>query len=128
MKKLKTSLLIIDHGSKRKKANYMLFELVKMLRDARPDLIVYGAHMELAVPTIIEGVNWCVKKGATHIIAHPYMLSPGRHATEDIPSLLKKALVIHPTVTHSVTPPLVIDSNMVSLILKRAQLNDTVIT
>jgi sirohydrochlorin ferrochelatase len=128
MKELKTALLIIDHGSKRKKANHMLFELVKMLRNTRPDLIVYGAHMELAIPTIIDGVNWCVKKGATHIIAHPYMLSPGRHATEDIPSLVKKALASHPTLTHTITPPLGIDSNIVALILKRAQLNDNLTT
>lgn len=128
MKNIKNALLIIDHGSKRKKANHMLFELVKMLRDTRPDLIVYGAHMELALPSINDGVNWCVSQGATHIIAHPYMLSPGRHATEDIPHLVKKALSQHPTVTHTVTAPLGIDSNIVSLILKRAQLNETVNT
>jgi sirohydrochlorin ferrochelatase len=124
MRDIKTALLIIDHGSKRKPANHMLFELVKMVRETRPDLIVYGSHMELAVPTISDGVNWCVKKGATHIIAHPYMLSPGRHATEDIPHLVKKALAIYPTVTHTVTAPLGVDSNIVSLILKRAQLKD----
>ena len=120
---MKTALLIIDHGSKRKKANHMLFELVKMLQKQRPDLIVYGSHMELAMPSIDDGIKWCVKKGADHIIAHPYMLSPGRHATEDIPRMVATALKTHPNITYTVTDPLGVDSELVNLILKRANLD-----
>ncbi len=63
---MKQALLIIDHGSRRKAANHMLFDVVKLMRDQRPDLLVYGAHMEIAIPTIKDGVDWCVKRGATH--------------------------------------------------------------
>lgn len=118
----KTALLIIDHGSKRKAANHMLFDLVKAMREREPDLLVYGAHMELALPTIDDGVAWCVKNGATHIIAHPYMLSPGRHATEDIPRMVKNAVNRYSTLTYVVTPPLGVDSEILSLILKRANI------
>ena len=121
---MKTALLIIDHGSKRKEANHMLFEIVKLIRHKQPDLLVYGAHMELAKPTIKEGVEWCIKKGATHLVAHPYMLSPGRHATTDIPHLVKEALHHYPDITYSVTPPLGVDEALAELILKRANLVD----
>lgn len=117
-----TALLIIDHGSRRKAANYMLFELVKLMRDARPDLLVYGAHMELAIPSISDGIDWCIKNGATTIIAHPYMLSPGRHATEDIPRLVRDKMSHYPDVAFSVTEPLGVDIELINLILKRAGL------
>ena len=116
------ALLIIDHGSKRKAANHMLFDLVKLMRDNRPDLLIFGCHMEIALPSIEDGVNWCIRKGATHIIAHPYMLSPGRHATEDIPRLVQSAVANYPNVSAEVTAPLGIDNEIVNLILKRAGL------
>ena len=116
------ALLIIDHGSRKKEANHMLFEMVQVLRDMKPELLIYGAHMELAIPTIEDGIQWCIKKGAKHIIAHPYMLSPGRHAMEDIPRMVHEIMKKHPTITFVVTDPLGIDPYLAQLILKRAHL------
>lgn len=117
-----TALLVIDHGSKRRAANHLLFELVKLIQTTRPDLFVFGAHMELASPSIEDGIKRCIDNGATHIIAHPYMLSPGRHATEDIPRMVGTIMADYPDVTYKVTEPLGIDSKIVDLILKRADL------
>jgi sirohydrochlorin ferrochelatase len=118
----KTALLIIDHGSRRKAANHLLFDLVKLMRTMRPELLVFGAHMELAEPTIEDGIARCIQQGATHIIGHPYMLSPGRHATEDIPRMIGEIMKQHPGVTFEVTEPLGIDERIVELILHRAGL------
>lgn len=116
------ALLVIDHGSKQKEANDMLLNLVDLIRQEKPDLIVEGAHMELAEPTIPAAVSRCVEQGATHIIAHPYMLSPGRHATKDIPHLVQNAVAEFPTLSCEVTPPLGIDTDIIRVILKRAKL------
>ncbi|MBD97697.1 hypothetical protein CL648_02715 [bacterium] len=116
-----TALLIIDHGSRLKAANHMLFDVVKAMRSHRPDLLVYGSHMELAVPTIADGVAWCMTRGATRIIAHPYMLSPGRHATRDIPQLVADAMAAYPQVAYTVTDPLGVDDHLLKLIVKRAK-------
>lgn len=118
----KTALLIIDHGSRRRAANHLLFDLVKLVRTLRPNLLVYGAHMELAEPTIEDGINWCIRNGATRIIAHPYMLSPGRHATEDIPRMIQDIMRHHPDISYDVTDPLGVDTKLVELILLRAGL------
>tara|TARA_B100000586_G_C19991085_1_gene376306 strand:- start:255 stop:617 length:363 start_codon:yes stop_codon:yes gene_type:complete len=118
----KKALLIIDHGSRKKGANHMLFDIVKLARSQRPHIIIYGAHMELAEPNIQQGVEWCINHGATHIIAHPYMLSPGRHAIEDIPRMVKESLSKHPEISYTVTPPLGVDLEMISLIMKRSGL------
>ena len=116
------ALLVIDHGSRLKTANDMLFDVVDLLRSLRPDIIVHGAHMELADPTILDGFKKCVDDGATEVIAHPYMLSEGRHAQKDIPRLVNEAAEHFPDVLFTVTPPLGVHSNIANVIFERAQL------
>ena len=115
------ALIIVDHGSKLESANNMLQYVADLVRKAAPkDLLVDYAHMELAEPTIEQCIDECVKKGATEIIVHPYMLSPGRHATKDIPELTFKAAEKHPNVKTCVTKPLGLDKKIAEVILDRA--------
>ena len=118
--KSKLALLIIDHGSVRMEANRMLKEVGKLLQEIKPELIVKIAHMELAEPTISQGIENCVLAGATEIIAHPYMLSPGRHSTEDIPRLVAKAVEKYPEIKFRVTQPLGIHKKLCQVVLERA--------
>ena len=87
----KQALLIIDHGSRKQAANDMIFEVVESCRKSNPNLIIHGAHMELADPDILEGFKACIADGADYITAIPFMLSPGRHSTTDIPNLCAAA-------------------------------------
>ncbi len=68
--------------------------------------IVGFAHMELATPSVSEGVTECVRRGATEIVAIPCMLSRGRHVEEDIPRLLVAATQAHEGVQLQLAPPL----------------------
>ena len=115
-----TALLIVDHGSKRDEANQMLFGVAEMLRRQRPGLIVHVAHMELAEPSIAQGFAECVKDGATEVVVHPYMLSPGRHATSDIPNLAREAAELHPGVMMRLTPCLGIHDKLGEVVLERS--------
>lgn len=117
-----TALLIVDHGSRRQEANDMLEGVGDIVRKQRSDLIVHTAHMELAEPTIADGVQKCIDDGATEIIVHPYMLSPGRHATSDIPTMAKEAAAEHENVTVRVTGPLGLHDKLGEVILERAGL------
>ena len=117
-----TALLIVDHGSRREEANQMLHGVGDILRRARPDIIVHVAHMELAEPTIRQGIDACVREGASEIIVHPYMLSPGRHATEDIPRMATEAGAVYPDVIIRVTEPLGLHAKLCEVILHRAGL------
>lgn len=119
---MKQALLIIDHGSRFDDANQMLEGVASLCRQSRPNLIVEIAHMELASPTIEEGFIACVEKGANHITAHPYMLSPGRHATQDIPQLVNEVASRYPDIQLSITDPLGIHPKLGELILERANL------
>ncbi len=116
------ALLLIDHGSKKDEANKQLFEVAKLVTEINSELIVECAHMELASPSITEGFAACVERGATEVIAHPYMLAPGRHATEDIPRMVKVAAEPYPEVKFLVTAPLGLHMKLAEIVLERAGL------
>ncbi|MBS12198.1 MAG: cobalamin biosynthesis protein CbiX [Gemmatimonadetes bacterium] len=119
-----TAILIVDHGSRRQEANDMLVGVGEIVRKQRPDLIVNIAHMELAEPDIPQGIQKCIDDGATEIVVHPYMLSPGRHATSDIPEMAQEATAPYPNVTVRVTGPLGLHEKLGEVILERAGLHE----
>ena len=118
----KQALLIIDHGSKLEAANQMLEGVVELVRELRPSLIVEGCHMELADPSIEHGMAKCVEQGAQSLVAMPYMLSPGRHATSDIPNLVHQSAKAYPGLEVSVAKHLGVHKNIAELVLERASL------
>jgi len=118
---MRQAILIIDHGSKRTEANEMLQCVANLVQAmAGPDVVVRHAHMEIADPSIAHGFTACVQAGATEVIAFPYMLSPGKHSTGDIPRLVAEAARPHGGVTFRVTPAFGVHEKLGELILLRA--------
>ena len=98
------SILLIDHGSVRAEANELLADVAELLQKmVGSDVLVRYAHMELAEPSIEQGFADCVAGGATEVVAFPYMLSPGKHSTRDIPRMVAEAAAAYPDVTFRVT-------------------------
>ncbi len=114
-----TAVIIVDHGSKLPEANEMLERVADNLRAVRPDMPVYVAHMELAEPCIEAAFCDAVHHGATHVIVHPYFLSPGRHSQRDIPRMAAEAAAKFAGITHTVTEPLGLDELMTRMVWKR---------
>src|SRR4051812_39352876 len=115
------SILIIDHGSMRAEANHMLSCVANLLQQMVGDsVLVRHAHMELAEPSIPQGFADCVKAGATEVIAFPYMLSPGKHVTRDIPRLVEEAAREFPQVTYRVTDAFGVNEKLAELVAMRA--------
>jgi sirohydrochlorin ferrochelatase len=114
-------ILIVDHGSRKREANDMLRCMSNLLQTmCGPDVVVRYAHMELADPDIARGFADCVNGGATDVVVFPYMLSPGRHSTADIPRMVATAAQAFPHVTFSVTPAFGVHEKLAELILDRA--------
>jgi sirohydrochlorin ferrochelatase len=120
-KALKKAILLVDHGSRLSEANEMLSKVAELVARECPRYHVEFSHMELAEPTIDQGFEACVRWGAVDITIHPYMLSPGRHATRDIPRMVSEAAVKHPGVTYRVTEPLSLHPLMAKVILERVK-------
>ena len=121
---MKKALLIIDHGSKVQAANDMIFDVVKLVEAKNKDVIVVGAHMELADPTIAHGIAECVKRGATHIITQPFMLSPGRHSTRDIPNLVNETAKNYPNIKIETAGHFGLHPKIVDVLLDQSGLNN----
>lgn len=120
------AILLIDHGSRRTAANHMLSCMANLVQQLVGETaVVRYAHMELAEPSIGRGFADCVEAGADEVIAVPYMLSPGRHATSDIPLLVGEAAKAFPAVSYRVTQGLGVDERIGHLVLARAGLSST---
>lgn len=114
-------ILIVDHGSTKHEANHMLegmAELIQMM--AGSDVVVRCAHMELAAPDIATGFASCVEGGANDVTVFPYMLSPGRHSTSDIPRMVADVARAFPRVSFSVTPAFGLHEKLAEVVLERA--------
>ena len=85
-----------------------------------PDVLVRSAHMELAEPLIPQGVVACVGAGATELVVFPYMLSPGKHSTRDIPRIVAEATRGHPELRVRVTPAFGVHAKLAEVIAERA--------
>jgi sirohydrochlorin ferrochelatase len=114
-------ILIVDHGSRLSEANDMLGEMAALIqRMAGSEVVVRYAHMELAAPDIAQGFAECVRAGATDVTVFPYMLSPGRHSTSDIPRMVAAAARAFPDVGFSVTPAFGLHEKLAQVVLERA--------
>ncbi len=92
--KKQIGVLLIDHGSKRESSNARLETLAGIYQKRAPSHhTVKFAHMEIAPPSIEDGIREFCNDGVMDIVCHPYFLSPGRHVLEDIPELIEAAVV-----------------------------------
>ena len=113
------AILLVDHGSRLPAANELLEEVAAQVRLREPSSLVVTAHLEIATPSIPEGIAACVEAGASEVVVHPFFLGPGRHTTRDIPRIVEEASAAHPTVPIRVTPPLGPHEKLVDVILER---------
>ena len=115
------AILLVDHGSKLREANDLLAEVARIVARRSPAHHVEIAHMELAEPTIAQGLRACVAAGAMDVTVHPYMLGPGRHSTRDIPDLVEEAARAHPGLTWRVTKALGLHELIADVVLERVR-------
>lgn len=87
MKTKHATVVLIAHGSRLETANEEVRDLAARL-EARLAQPVIPAFLELAAPSIPEGIDLALQGNPTEIKVLPYFLTQGRHVQEDIPKLL----------------------------------------
>jgi sirohydrochlorin ferrochelatase len=113
------SLIIIAHGSRRAESNNEVRALAEQLNTFTEEFDqVTAAFLELAEPSIPDGIEQCVQQGADDIVILPYFLSAGRHVAEDIPALVKPKQEQYPALKITVLPYLGAAADLPALILK----------
>jgi sirohydrochlorin ferrochelatase len=91
------AIVLVAHGSRAAAANDAHRAAAAALADrlGRP---VIAAFLELAEPSIGDGIAQAVDAGAAHVVVLPHLLYPGRHLTIDIPGAVAEATTRHPGV------------------------------
>jgi len=99
-----SAVLLVAHGSRVAASNAEVADLaVRLAGELGSDQAVGHAFLELAEPSIPEGMDALAAAGARRIVVIPYFLSAGRHVTEDIPALVDAARKRHPGVEIEMT-------------------------
>ena len=116
------ALLIVAHGSRRAASNDEVRALCNTVA-ARDDGLyeqVTCAFLELAEPSIPEGVQALIAAGARDVTVVPYFLSAGRHVAEDIPAEVAKVAVPE-GVTVRIAPYVGCSDSMADLLLEQGR-------
>jgi len=113
------AVLLVDHGSRRAEANAVLDDIAELLHPLLPARAIRVAHMELAEPTVAQGIDACVAAGADEVTVVPYFLGPGSHAARDIPRLVEAAAARHPGLRVRVAEPLGVHERLAELVALR---------
>jgi sirohydrochlorin ferrochelatase len=115
------AVIVVDHGSRKSEANDMMKCVANLIQTmAGPGVLVKYAHMELAEPDVEGAFAECVSQGADEVVVFPYMLSPGKHSTRDIPRMVAAAAANHPGVSYSVTEAFGVHEKLAEVVLARA--------
>jgi sirohydrochlorin cobaltochelatase len=93
-----TGVLVVGHGTRDARGVAEFLELVEKVRERLKPVLVEPAFLELARPTIAEGIDTLVAQGVDHVTALPLLLFAAGHAQRDIPAALREAANRYPTV------------------------------
>jgi len=114
-----TAVLLIAHGSRRAEANEDLAHVARGLRERGAYDAVEIAYLELAEPTIPQGVRACVERGARRVLMLPYFLSSGTHVTDDLEKFRAEAAGEYPQATFVLCAPLGLHPLLLEVVLAR---------
>lgn len=100
------SLVLVAHGSRREASNEEIRQVAARLAERSHGSFadVTAAFLELAEPSIPDGIVASVDRGAAEVIVLPYFLSAGRHVVTDIPDEVEKARSARPDATIRIAP------------------------
>ena len=99
------SVLLVSHGSRSSKTKEEVALLVETLKRKTGILIIEFAFLEIESPSIPEGLDLCVQKGAKEVTVLLNFLNSGRHVNNDIPIIVQEAQTKHPRVVFSISQP-----------------------
>jgi len=113
------AVLYICHGSRVKKARDEAIDFVQRCQ-AKIDVPIQEiCFIELAEPSIAQGIETCVNKGATSIAIIPVLLLKANHVKHDIPKEIARAKELYPQVTIILGQPFGVHEKVLRIIVER---------
>ncbi|KIL74331.1 sirohydrochlorin chelatase [Bacillus badius] len=113
------AVLYICHGSRVKQGRVEALAFIERTKPFIGLPIQEACFLELAEPTIEQGIARCVANGATEVIVLPFLLLAAGHAKKDIPIELEKARFRFPSITFYYAQPLGVHEAIVDILVER---------
>ncbi len=113
------AILYIAHGSRVKAGTDQAIDFLKGVQQEVHVSIQEICFLELATPTIAEGIANCVRQGATMIAVMPILLLAAQHAKQDIPREIAEAQKLYPHIQFSYGEPLGIHERIIDTLQAR---------
>jgi sirohydrochlorin cobaltochelatase len=115
------AVLFVGHGSRDPEGNKELLLFIRHVAEQLRQIpIRQTAFLELARPSVPEGIRSCVTRGATSITLVPVMLFTAGHAKSDIPHEIAEARINFPHVTFRCARPVGVDPAVIDILRARA--------
>ncbi len=115
----RTGILVVGHGSREQASNREFEELVGGIRLRRADSDVQHAYVELAAPSLAEGLDAIASRNDRVVLAPCFLFTAG-HVKNDIPLALAAARRKFPTVRFTAGRVLGVHPAMAELAYQRA--------
>jgi sirohydrochlorin cobaltochelatase len=93
---MKEFTLFVGHGSRDEEGNLEFLEFINSIRTTQTNEQIEACFLELTTPTVPDGIDACVMKGATRIIVVPVILLAASHVKLEIPMFVEEARKRHP--------------------------------
>jgi sirohydrochlorin cobaltochelatase len=113
------AILFVGHGSRDPEGNRELLGFTERVARHLAEPVIETCFLELALPDIQDGIEACVRQGATRITVVPLMLFPAGHFKTHIPHELLHARERHPHVTFAYTQALGVNPHTLSILVER---------
>ncbi|WP_159517254.1 sirohydrochlorin chelatase [Sunxiuqinia indica] len=117
----KQAVIIVGHGSKSNQAVEDFNFIVKLLKEKLDERTVYGAHMELASPSLEEVVGEIAHSDINKVLVIPYFLFNGNHIKQDIPDILTQLKEKYPHLDFHFSKPIGREPLMAEIMYRKVQ-------
>ena len=126
MTEQKKALLVVAHGSRREASNEEVRALSGLIAQKAGGRyhMVKAAFLELAEPSIPDGIDGCIDAGAEVVVVMPYFLSAGRHVARDIPQEVAPKQQQYPDISIRIAPYLGAAEGIAELMLQMSEKQD----
>lgn len=112
--------ILFAHGSRDPLWSQPMQAVAQRMRAIDPGVRVHCAYLELMQPDLTTAVHGCVADGCDEIVVVPMFLGVGRHARQDLPTLIAGLAQALPDVQIRLQPAVGEDARIVDLLARVA--------
>lgn len=116
------AVLLVGHGSRDPEGNEEIRQIIKQLESQLDQsLLIETCFLEFEKPNVNQGIETCVKRGATNVYVIPLMLLAAGHSKIHIPASIDEAKEKYPNIQFTYGRPFGIHEETIEICKSRIE-------